>query len=120
MYTLDWYGLPCLVIAMSYTYIYRIPLLSIELDTLAVFEIDGFLCLSTWKHFQILSVSSAAALATVVPSGDIVRPRIREVCPVSSVTLTRDGYFQIVSWLLEKPCPDISSLYSLDHKIAHT
>ena len=34
------------------------------------------------KHFQILMVSSAAELATLVPSGDIVRHKIRLVCPI--------------------------------------
>ena len=45
--------------------------------SLYAFEVDGFLVLSTGKHFQILMVSSAAALATEVPSGDIAIHRIR-------------------------------------------
>jgi hypothetical protein len=36
---------------------------------------------SGWKHFQRRIVSSAAALATVVPSGEAQSPRTRSSCP---------------------------------------
>jgi len=50
------------------------------------------------KHFQNLRVSSAAALATVVPSGDWARWSTREVCPFISATFAMVGYFHRQSW----------------------
>lgn len=55
------------------------------------------------KHFQNLSVSSAAALATVVPSGDWARWSTRDVCPFISATLAIVGYFHRQSWFWENP-----------------
>lgn len=40
--------------------------------------------------------------------------------PSRSVTLCKVGYFQMVRRLSGKPCPDMSSLCSLDHRIAQT
>ena len=51
--------------------------------------------------FQKRSVSAAAALTTVVPSGDCAMCSTRDVWPVSSATLTIEGYFQRMSWLCE-------------------
>ena len=45
--------------------------------SLTGFTAAGFLVLSTVKQFQILIVSSAAALATAVSSGDMARHRMR-------------------------------------------
>ena len=53
------------------------------------------------RIFQKRSVSSAAAVTTVCPSGDCAMCSTRDVCPVSSATLTIDGYFQRMSWLCE-------------------
>lgn len=50
------------------------------------------------KQRQKRSVSSAAALTTVVPSGLWARCSTREVCPVSSATFAMEGYFQRQSW----------------------
>lgn len=75
---------------------YRIPRRTNEL--LEVFGLDFFLAGSVAKHFQILRVSSAAAETTVCPSGLMAIWRTRQEWPVSSVTLTIDGYFHTVSW----------------------
>ena len=56
---------------------------------------------SSFHTFQKRSVSSAAAVTMVVPSGDCAMCSTREVCPVSSATLTIDGYFHKHSWLCE-------------------
>ena len=72
------------------------------------------------KHFHSRRVSSAAADATNCPSGDMVMWRMRDMCPVSSMTRDMAGYFQIVSWFWEKPWPETNSLYSLDHISAQT
>ena len=53
------------------------------------------------RIFQKRNVSSAAAVTTVVPSGDCAMWSTREVWPVSSATLTIDGYFHRMSWLCE-------------------
>ena len=42
---------------------------------------DFFFCGSTAKHFHNLSVSSAAADTTVLPSGDNAICKTRPVCP---------------------------------------
>ena len=42
---------------------------------------DFFFCGSTAKHFHSLSVSSAAADTTVLPSGDNAICKTRPVCP---------------------------------------
>lgn len=72
------------------------------------------------KHFHSRRVSSAAADATNCPSGDMVMWRMRDMCPVNSMTRDMAGYFQIVSWFWEKPWPETNSLYSLDHISAQT
>lgn len=57
------------------------------------FDLSG----SGMKHVHSRSVSSAAALITVEPSGDIAICKTRAVCPVSSACFTIDGYFQMVN-----------------------
>ena len=51
--------------------------------------------------FQKRSVSSAAAVQTVVPSGLCAMCSTRLVWPVSSATRTIEGYFHRMSWLCE-------------------
>ena len=63
-----------------------------------------------WKTFQNLSVSSAAALATVVPSGLKAKCNTLLVWPLKSAIFLIVGYFQIDNWLLIKPCDDKISL----------
>ena len=63
------------------------------------------------KQFHNLNVSSAAALITVLPSGDIAICSTRAVCPVNSHCFCMDGYFQIVNWLLAYPWAEMISLY---------
>jgi hypothetical protein len=50
-----------------------------------------------WKTFQNLKVSSAAALATVVPSGLRAKWSTRLVCPRRSAIFFIWGYFQMQS-----------------------
>lgn len=64
----------------------------------------SFFPLSTAKHFHNLMVSSAAALATVVPSGDIVKHNTRAVWPeifiVKSLLLFKlnsHSFFSVIS-----------------------
>ena len=75
----------------------------------------SFIC---GQIFQSLMVSSAATLATVELSGDVVRSRTLLEWPVRSATFISDsdmflGYFQMVNWLWLNPCPVTSSLYSV-------
>lgn len=72
------------------------------------------------KQFHNRSVSSAAALIIVLPSGDMAICKTRAVCPVNSHCFTIDGYFQIVNWLFAYPWADMSSLYVFDHSKEHT
>lgn len=65
---------------------YKSYLIPLEKGTDAVdLAVDAFLLFvgSRAKHFHILSVSSAAADTTVLPSGDIAVCRTRAVCPMS-------------------------------------
>ena len=57
----------------------------------------SFFPFSTSKHFQSLMVSSAAALATVVLSGDIVKHSTLAVWPIhsSKKCLNMDPYYKI-------------------------
>jgi hypothetical protein len=55
------------------------------------------------KTFQNLRVSSAAALAIVVPSGERAKCNTLDVCPLSSVTFYIDGYFHRQIWFFTKP-----------------
>lgn len=53
------------------------------------------------REIMVLSqtyVSSAAPEQTVLPSGEVARCSTREVCPLSSLTLTMLGYFHRQSW----------------------
>ncbi len=102
--------------------LYLMPLASMLtfLAPISLFETDGFFFLSDVKHFHSRMVSSAAALATVLPSGDIARHRMRAEWPCRSATRVMAGYFQIVNWFCMNPWPEINSLYSLDHKMDDT
>lgn len=60
-------------------------------------EIAPLAAMGGWKTFQNLKVSSAAALATVVPSGLRARCRTLLVWPLRSAIFFMVGYFQIVS-----------------------
>ena len=112
---------------------------------LAFFEVSG-----APKFFQNLSVSSAAADTTVYPSGlwrgkkigkgyqdksihkgktwmhkkitfhTCAIWRTREVCPVSSVIFTMDGYFHKVNWFLSNPCELNNSRSCLFHSKEQT
>ena len=62
--------------------------------------------------FQRQIVSSAAALATILPSGEARTNKIRDVWFFRSATLAILGYFQTVSWFCENPWPETISLYS--------
>ena len=73
-----------------------------------------------WKTFQNLKVSSAAALATVVPSGLSAKCNTLLVWPRRSAIFFMVGYFQMHSWLLMKPCEDKISLSKGFHCKAHT
>lgn len=77
----------------------------------------------TWgapKTFQNLSVSSAAADATVQPSGLCAMNSTLEVCPLSSAIFTIEGYFHSVSWFCVKPWELSNSLSFLFQSKAQT
>lgn len=70
----------------------------------------SFFPFSTSKHFQSLIVSSAAALATVVSSGDIVKHSTLAVWPVQVIRcLDMDPYFKIHK--LKCNCKNINFIY---------
>ena len=60
-------------------------------------------------------VSSAEALHTVVPHGDLARCSTRDVWPRNSLIFVIVGYFQRISWLSENPWDETNSCSWSDH-----
>lgn len=69
------------------------------------------------KKFRLLNQNSIQTpiLLKYEPVGKR-RPYLVLVTP----TFVRAGYFQIISWLLAKPCPDTISLKAEAHTKEHT
>jgi len=69
---------------------------------------------------QNLKVSSAEALTSVDPSGEIDTCKTLCSCPNNSATEVILGYFHITREYFENPCADIISLVCFDQVKAET